>query len=435
MQSQRPTFIVSLVTILLAAPGLAAPEAADWTVPMAGNVFQTQPHPGGNSVQRNGKVAWSNPDAVFSVFFHVNRPANIRLVMQAAARGGRSVIALTSGEQTFQTVVEGSESTGYEIGTIKVSTPGYVRIDLQGIERTGDVFAEIADLILSSDTEDLKIDFVRNNDGGMYYWGRRGPSVHLRYEVPTKKNIRFAYSEITVPQGQDPIGTFYMANGFGQGYFGMQVNSPKERRILFSVWSPFKTDNPRDIPPDQRIVALAKGEGVHVGEFGNEGSGGQSYLVYPWKTGSTCRFLTRVAPDEAGSTVYTAWFSDATNGEWRLIASFRRPSTSTHLSGFHSFLESFSPAHGFIGRRAFFGNIWVCDVSGQWHACTAARFSVDATGRNRHRLDFTGGTDNGRFFLQNCGFFNETGQPGAVFHCLPSAFRQPDVNFDDLPVQ
>ena len=31
-----------------------------------------------------------------------------------------------------------------------------------------------------------------------------------------------------------------MANGFGEGYFGIQVNGPNERRVLFSVWSPFK---------------------------------------------------------------------------------------------------------------------------------------------------------------------------------------------------
>ena len=55
-----------------------------------------------------------------------------------------------------------------------------------------------------------------------------------------------------------------MANGFGEGYFGMQVNGPSERRVLFSIWSPFRTDNPREIPADQRIVALGKGNGVHL---------------------------------------------------------------------------------------------------------------------------------------------------------------------------
>ena len=32
------------------------------------------------------------------------------------------------------------------------------------------------------------------------------------------------------------MATYYMACGWHRGYFGMQVNSPTERRIIFSVW-------------------------------------------------------------------------------------------------------------------------------------------------------------------------------------------------------
>lgn len=53
-----------------------------------------------------------------------------------------------------------------------------------------------------------------------------------------------------------------MANGFGEGYFGMQVNSETERRILFSVWSPFKTDNPKEIPDDHKITLNKVGQQV-----------------------------------------------------------------------------------------------------------------------------------------------------------------------------
>ena len=409
--------------------------AAEWVVPMAGNTFRTAPEPGGNGAQRNGTVAWSKPDGVFSVYFHVDRPATLRLAMLAATRQGRSTIATRIGREKFQTVVEGTGPTAHRIGQVKVQAAGYVRVDFQGVERTGDVYLEIRDLLISSDVDGLKVDFVRNNKGGMFYWGRRGPSVHLSYQVPRETSLRYAYSEVTVPPGQDPIGSFYMAVGFGQGYFGMQVNGPKERRVLFSVWSPFKTNNPRDIPADQRIVALARGPQVHIGEFGNEGSGGQSYLVYPWQAGTTYRFLTKVEPDGQGNTVYTSWFGDRAADEWRLIASFRRPKTNTHLRGFHSFLESFSPSHGFLGRRAFYGNVRVHDVNAQWHECTQARFSVDPTGGGRHRLDFTGGADGNRFFLRNCGFFNDTGRSGETFSRTVTGIRQPALDIDALPVR
>lgn len=413
----------------------ASSQAAEWAIPMAGNTFRTAPDPGGNGIRRNGVVAWSDPDAVFSVFFHVDRPADIRLQLKAAVGEGRSTLSTRVGRKEFKTVFEGTESAARKIGELKIKNAGYVRVDFQGGERTGAVFAEISELLISSDTEGLKVDFVRDNKGNMFYWGRRGPSVHLGYQVPRDVNLRYAYSEITVPKGQDPIGTFYMANGFGQGYFGFQVNGPQERRVLFSVWSPFKTDNPRDIPEEQRIVALARGPKVHIGEFGNEGSGGQSYLIYPWQADKTYRFLTKVEPDGNGNTVYTSWFGDKAADEWRLIASFRRPKTDTHLRGLHSFLESFSPTHGFIGRRAFYGNVWVCDVDGKWHECTKARFSVDATGGGRHRLDFTGGSDGKRFFLKNCGFFNETGHPGETFTREATGTGEPDIDLDVLPTE
>ena len=138
-------------------------------------------------------------------------------------------------------------------------------------------------------------------------------------------------------------------------------------------------------------------------------------------------------PDGEGNTIYASWFGDKSANEWRLIARFLRPKTDTHLRGFHSFLESFSPIHGHIGRQSRYGNVWVCDVTGEWHECTRARFSVDATGGGRHRLDFTGGSDGENFFMRNCGFFSETGRPGEVFTRKSTADQRPKIDFDALP--
>ncbi len=406
--------------------------ADSWTIPTAGNAFATNPaHSRG--VGRGG-ITLSGADESYSVYFHVDRPASIDLSLGVDARQ-ETTIEVRHGERVFEATASPTEKESH-VGTLKIAEAGYVRVDFRCLSPKHDSgrVASIDELKLASADEDLKVDFVRSNDGNMFYWGRRGPSVHLRYTVP-RQPLRYAYSEITVPQGQDPIGTFYMANGFGEGYFGFQVNSPSERRVLFSVWSPFKTDNPNDIPKDQRISMLARGNGVHVGKFGNEGSGGQSYLIYPWKAGSTYRFLTKVEPDGNGNTVYTSWFGDKAKDEWRLIASFRRPRTDTNLRGFHSFLESFSPAYGHIGRKAHYGNVWVYTVDGSWHECNESRFSVDGTGNGRHRLDFDGGSVGGHFFLRNCGFVAGEQKPGATFTRESTAPEQPQINFAKLPMQ
>lgn len=423
-------FPYSVLVIWFLLPVL---QAADWEVPLAGNAFQTSPATSGDRPRRDGLLTWRDAGTVYSVFVHADRAAELDLSLVGGVPGGESTISVSSDDQSFTKTLSGKEMSAHEMGRVTIKQAGYVRFDLRGVKRDGELFAELQSLRISSETPELQLDFVRNNDSNMFYWGRRGPSVHLSYQTPPDRRIRFAYSEITVPEGHDPIGSYFMANGFGEGYFGMQVNSPTERRVLFSVWSPFQTDNPKDIPEDQRIKLLTKGADVRTGEFGNEGSGGQSYLIFPWIAGKTYRFLTEVKPDDSGNTVYTSWFGDKAEGTWRLIASFQRPKTSTDLTRFHSFLENFNPVTGHIVRSANWENVWVRDVAGDWHECLSARFSVDNTGRNRHRLDYTGGSDGRSFFLRNCGFFSETGSPGDVFTRESSGLGEPRIDFDQLP--
>lgn len=434
MRQQSATLSVLVFFLLVCWNHGSLLSAAEWQIPLAGNTWRTQPEPGGNGVRRGGTVSWSGPDEVYSVFVRADRPAPLQLQLVVSdGEGAELKISLPGREQ--QLPLQAGDNQVHNLGQLLVRQAGYFRIDFRGIRKTagGTHFGRLQKLIVSSDAPDLTLDFVRNNDGGMFYWGRRGPSVHLTYQVPRDLDLEYGYCEITVPEGQDPEGTFYMASGFGEGYFGMQVNSPTERRVLFSVWSPYQTDNPRDIPEDQRIQLLASGEGVRVGEFGNEGSGGQSILIYPWQAGRTYRFLTRVVPEGTGHTQYTAWFGDQQQDEWRLIARFRRPKTDTHLRRFHSFLESFNPGFGHLGRRAWFGGVRVCDTSGTWHLSTAARFTVDATGSGRHRLDFTGGSNGDRFYLQNCGFFAQPGTPGTTFAIRSDAAAPPEIDLQNLP--
>jgi len=266
----------------------------------------------------------------------------------------------------------------------------------------------------------------------MFYWGRRGPSVHLNYQLPKDTPLTYAYSEITVPTGQDSIGSYFMANGFREGYFGFQVNSRTERRVLFSVWSPFRTDDPSKIPAEDRVKTLAKGDGVRAQDFGNEGSGGQSFLVYPWKADVTYRFLTEVKPDGDGNTRYTSWFGDKQAGEWRLIATFQRPKTDKHLTGFHSFLENFAPDFGHQERSAHYGNQWVRDSDGRWYEITRAKFTGDNTARGRHRLDYAGGSEDGYFFLRNCGFFEQHVSLDQEFERDSTKSQPPEIEFDAL---
>jgi hypothetical protein len=318
------------------------------------------------------------------------------------------------------------------VGSWKIAREGYIAIKIKGISKSENLFPSISRLTISSSNYDGKIAYVPNNEGSFFHWGRRGPSVHLNYQLPQNINAKWYYNEVTVPENEDKIGSYFMANGFGEGYFGIQVNSASERRVLFSVWSSFTTDDHTSIPESHKIKILKKGENVHTGEFGNEGSGGQSYLKYNWKAGTTYKFLLQGFPENNNTTTYTAYFYAPELNKWLLIASFNRPETNTYLKRFHSFLENFSPEQGDLSRKVLFNNQWICDDKDVWTEINSVRFTTDNTGAKEYRMDFAGGLDNGYFYLKDGGFFDNYTTPNTTF-TRPLNYKKPEINFSTLP--
>ncbi len=380
-------------------------------------------------IDPNGVRRWSDPGAVFSAWFRTSKSGDLDLYLKYQADSAAAINVSCSGKSFHVKIRPGKEQTVY-IGSVPKADTGYLRVDFRGVKRQGSTYAEAFALIVDGSAVKQGICYV--NDFS-FYWGRRGPSVHLGYPLPENETIEWFYTEVTVPAGGDPAGTYYMANGFAQGYFGMQANSSTERRVLFSVWSPWETDNPKEVPETHQVKMLRKGGQVKTGEFGNEGSGGQSYLIYPWQTGNTYKFLTQIKPDGKGNTRYTAWFYTPDEQEWLLIASFLRPLTNTYYKGAHSFLESFSPESGFRLRKAFYGNQWARTKEGKWiEIKDQVRFTVDETGRKKARMDYKGGIESGRFFLQNCGFLSDYTPIGTKFS-RTSASQAPEIDLDKLP--
>lgn len=400
---------------------LFAQDAQD-KIALAGNSYVT-------SVEKHARIAneglqhWTDPKTIVSVYFYVPAAGVYSLSLEAK---GESQIEVSYRKIKFPVNISSSDYSEIPVGKIKVKKAGYVKVDLKGIAKSGETYGEVSHLLVDNNGE--KLVYVKNFSD---YWGRRGPSVHLSYVMP-EETTEWFYNEVTVPKDGEILASYYMANGFGEGYFGMQYNSPQERRVLFSVWSPFETQNPLDIPEEDRIQLLRKGKDVHVGEFGNEGSGGQSFLKYNWKADVTYPFLMRVRPDGKGNTVYTAYFYATDEKEWRLIASFLRPKTDTWYKRAHSFLENFSPEQGYLSRWVLFNNQWTLGKDGEWREITKATFSHDGTAGAGVRKDFQGGSkDKKGFYLKNDGFFSESTVYGTAF-VRSSTGKHPVIDFESL---
>lgn len=406
-------------------------ESNQITVPIGGNSWVSGKH-AEDPVSEKGFSNWTDKMDTLQTYVRFARPGKAIFSLHGLVPKGVAKLRVIVAGQSQDFETNGTEERDYLIGQWEIKQEGYVLLQVVGLSQTGGTFGSWSSWGISGPAVDEHTTFVKNNEGDYFYWGRRGPSVHLNYKIPESQDIEWFYNELTVPVGQDPLGSYFMADGFKEGYFGMQVNSEKERRILFSVWSPFKTDNPQSIPPEQRIVLLKKGEGVYTGEFGNEGAGGQSYLKYSWKAGNTYKFLLQGKPSGNNTTTYTAYFFAPEEGKWRIIASFQRPQTNTYLKSFHSFLENFLPEKGTQVRSVHFGNQWVADKSGNWTEINTATFTADATARIGYRMDYAGGTVQNQFFLKNCGFFNDF-VPMKTSFSRNTAGKKPEIDLTKLP--
>lgn len=430
---QCAAFLIFSVVIwsVNAAYGITNPGDTTVYVPAGGNTWCGGCDGDRKLISEKGIQNWTEQETVFETYVRVSSTGSLKIGLNAKT-DNESVLRLSVAGSNKEIKIKGGEIKTYNAGAFIIKDTGYIKITVEGKAKKGKYFADIAGYTLSGSVINANTAFVKNNEGNFFYWGRRGPSVHLSYPFADSIKAEWFYNEITVPENQDVTGSYFMANGFKEGYFGIQVNSATERRILFSVWSPFSTDDPKAIPENMRIALLKKGEDVYTGEFGNEGAGGQSFLRYNWKAGITYKFLLHGVPDGNNNTIYTAYFYMPEQARWVLIASFKRPQTNTYLEKFHSFLENFIPSQGDETREVFFGNQWLRDNKGKWAELTRAVFTYDNTAAKGYRMDYAGGVKEGKFFLKNCGFFNQYTAYRSLLE-RGGNNEYPDINFEDLP--
>ena len=226
------------------------------------------------------------------------------------------------------------------------------------------------------------------------------------YDAPAEHKDDIEWFACECEPTTDPLWTYYMATGWHRGYFGMQVNSPTERRLIFSVWdSGDEAIDRQKVAADDLVQLVKKGDGVVAEGFGHEGTGGHSHLVHDWQLGDRIRFLVHAEPDGTHTT-YTGWFQHLRAGKplgaagWQLLASFRAPKDGKYLHGLYSFSENFSGANGDQLRECRYGPVWLRTRGGEWLYVRSAKFTHDGHGK-QWRLDRAGGVDGQRFFLRH----------------------------------
>jgi hypothetical protein len=399
--------------ILLNLTGCSKREMKEITfkIPTYGNAWVNNIEHNRKIITKEGIKNWVSEKDIINCFFKNHQKTKVKIGVELKV-SQKAKLRFKLGKINKSYNFENKEYKSFELFEANLDEIQYNKLNIMALSFEGDYIAEIKNILIYDGNKTNKLTYVKED----FYWGRRGPSVHLNYRIPKEaKKIKYYYSEIQVPKGNDVMGSYFMANGFGQGYFGMQVNSPNERRILFSVWSPHVTDDPKSIPEHKKIKLQKKGKDVYTGKFGGEGSGGQSFYRYMWESGKTYQFLLNGEPSGQNTTTFTAYFKEKDEKKWKLIASFKRPLTNTYLTRFHSFLENFYTPMGQFTRKGYYKNQWVCDIDNKWYKIEKAIFTADNTARKGSRVDYAGGVEDGKFFMKNCGFFPETIKINSVF--------------------
>lgn len=405
-----------LLLLTLAAGRTLAQTSTAVEIP--GFTAYAQPNENGAGISgKNGVVRWTDAGTTIKFYCHISTPGNLKLAINARADGNSKVNITINGVNKTVSVPAGDFSSIPVLQT-KIKTPGFYNITLKGVEKQGTVFADVKNITLEGSA-------VKDIQFNPKPW-RRSASVHLGYTAPEGKNVEWFYGEIKVPAGEDKTGTYFMSCGFHRGYFGMQVNSETERRIIFSVWDSGKEPDDRaNVKWEDQVTLQAKGDSVYASGFGGEGTGGHSHWIYNWKAGETYRFLMHSVPD-GNITQYTAYFFVPEHNEWKLIASFRAPKDGKYMGHLYSFLENFSFENGDLYRKGYFGNHWIKTPEGEWIELTKAKFTNDATAKAKDRLDFGGGAENGWFYLWTSGFKPADANYGDQFE-RPANGKQPGI--------
>ncbi len=176
------SFVLALWFTIVSCAATAHSE--EWSIPVGGNAYRLSTEANERSGRNKETLSWGDGNSVYALYFHVDRSCDLKLLVEGRSEQGVAKLRFSFGDKAFTASLQGKEFSVSDIGDVSIDQPGYVRIDVQGKELAGSSFGEMKGLKVQSKTEGLKLTCVASNQGNMFYWGRRGPSVHLTYTVP-----------------------------------------------------------------------------------------------------------------------------------------------------------------------------------------------------------------------------------------------------------
>ena len=135
-------------------------------------------------------------DTEYALYFSLHAANAVQLRLPLVEQSSNSTLSISVNGAVKEYDLKAGDR---EIVLGETILQGYNVIKLKGIRKSGADFARIEELYIRY-KEPIVIDYVPDNQDNNFYFGRRGPSVHLGYEFPDKK-ISLKYTTVQGIQG------------------------------------------------------------------------------------------------------------------------------------------------------------------------------------------------------------------------------------------
>ncbi|MEY4457302.1 MAG: hypothetical protein RLY15_1566, partial [Bacteroidota bacterium] len=151
-------------------------EANKLIVPVGGNTWTIN----GGIITNNGLTEWTFTTTRVQTYIYLSQSGTLHLSLNMNP-GGKNKLKIIVQGLSKEVIVEGGMEKEYYVGKWEDVTQGYVMIEMQGVSRSANSFGTVTSFGISGTSINSEAAFVKDNKDNYFYWGRRGPSVHLKY--------------------------------------------------------------------------------------------------------------------------------------------------------------------------------------------------------------------------------------------------------------
>lgn len=401
-----------------------------YTVNIYGNTFVTVSNSEGDEVidRVKGISNWLNNEVVISTYFKVQSAGKIGVNLNGKLvnSGDKSKISISVNGVSNSVELTGIENEEYSVGVFDVPE-GYVKVDFQGVSKSGETYGEISELMISvlGDADGL----IYCNDSTFPEKVLVGPTLDISTIYSLVGPASYYYFEVKAPSDNGPVSPFSFNAEFESGAFRFKPQSNNMLEMEFYIQSPSPAMDPFLIP----TLLNRKGENVIVtGLDPGTGPDVTAILKRNWNPNNTYKFLLHANPDGNSNTDFTIWYLDSETQTWNLFVSLSRGWTNERFNLINWILKDDQNSNGFTERHVTLSNIWAFDRTNQWKKIEKLKIKTDQMVKRNQRVDlYYEAIENG-ISMKTSGFFPESKMNDEEIEIINSK-SSPEIDFSDLP--